>query len=328
MKEKNIDFYRFIAALMIVAIHIFPFTFISEEVDYTLTRILFRIAVPFFLMITGFFILPKALKEKETLEKYTLKIMKIYIISMLIYLPLNIYNKYLSNIDVVTFLKDIFINGNFYHLWYFPSLLLGLWLTYFMIKKVKKPIYLFLVLYVVGLLGDSYYGLIKGIPLLKEFYQILFMIFNYTRNGIFYVPIFLYMGYAFSKTKKKELDSNNLYYFLIFLISMASEGLLLYKYAIPRHTSMYLFLLPTTYFLGRILFTSPLKSNRRLRNLSTWLYILHPFFLVVVRLISKVFHLESILVNNHLITYISVLVSTILFIVLIEKIKEVMHYGK
>lgn len=328
MRKKNIDLFRLIASLMIVAIHIYPFATINMDIDYTFTRILFRIAVPFFLMITGFFLLPKALSNKEKLEKYTLKILKIYIISMLIYFPINIYNGYLKDIDVFTFLKDIFIDGPFYHLWYFPALMLGLWITYYFIKKLRYPLVLFLILYGIGLFGDSYYGLISSLPIVKEFYGFLFMIFGYTRNGLFYVPIFLYMGYTFSKTQKRDTDENNLYYFLVFSISMAAEGLLLYKYAIPRHTSMYLFLLPSSYFLGRMFLTSECKTNQKLRNLSTWIYILHPFFIVLVRLFAKVFHLESILVQNNLILYICVVSSTIFFLLMVEKIKEVLHFGK
>lgn len=328
MKNKNIDYFRLVASLMIVAIHIYPLATIHMDLDYTFTRVLFRIAVPFFLMITGFFILPKALSDKNELEQYTLKIIKLYMISMAIYFPINIYNGYLRDIDVITFLKDIFINGPFYHLWYFPALILGLWVTYYLIKKISKPFPIIVILYGIGLLGDSYYGLIESLPIIKDFYNILFTFFNYTRNGLFYVPIFLYMGYTFSKSKRKETDENNFYYFLVFSISMAAEGLLLYKYAIPRHTSMYLFLLPSSYFLGRLFFTSECKTNKKVRNLSTWIYILHPFFLVLVRLCAKVFHLENVLVQNSLILYICVVSSTLLFLMMILKLKEVFHFGE
>ncbi len=327
MKNKNLDVLRLIATIMIVAIHIFPFTIISEEFDYTFTRIIFRIAVPFFLMITGFFLIPKALKDKNYLEKYTLKIIKLYIICMIIYLPVNIYNGYLSDIDVFSFLKDIFINGPFYHLWYFPALIIGLWITYYIMKKVKYPFVIFLLFYIVGLFGDSYYGFIQNMPFLNDIYTILFMIFDYTRNGIFYVPIFLYMGYSFTQ-KRFQNQENDFYYLLVFLISMAAEGMLLYKYAIPRHTSMYFFLIPTSYFLGKLILTTDFKSNKMLRNISTWLYILHPLFLVIVRLFAKVFHLESIIVDNQFITYLLVLSSTIGFLLIAEKLKEVMHYEK
>ena len=49
MKEKlNIDIYRLIVALLIVAIHVYPFKTINENFDFIFTHILCRIGVPFF----------------------------------------------------------------------------------------------------------------------------------------------------------------------------------------------------------------------------------------------------------------------------------------
>ena len=103
-KKLNIDVCRFIATLMVVAIHIYPLSSFSEDVDYMFTRVLFRIAVPLFLMITGYYILPKSLNEKNTIKNYTIKIVKLYLISMLIFLPINIYNGYFH------YLNFIFLN--------------------------------------------------------------------------------------------------------------------------------------------------------------------------------------------------------------------------
>lgn len=326
MKKINIDFYRLLASFMIVAIHIYPLANISEDMDYTFTRILFRIAVPFFLLITGYFILPKALEKKEKLEEYTLKIGKLYLISMLIYFPINIYSGNLSNMGVFTFFKEIFINGTFYHLWYFPALILGIWITYWIIKNIKYPIIIFSILYVIGLFGDSYYGLCSDIPMLKDCYSFIFTIFEYTRNGLFYVPIFLFIGFSIFNNKDKLSNENSFLYLVIFSISMMAEGTLLYKYSIPRHTSMYFFLIPTTYFLGKIFLLSPCETNLKFRKISTWLYILHPFFLVMVRMLAKILHLENIMVKNSFILYFLVIISTSLFIDItlktIEKIKR------
>ena len=66
-KKINIDIWRFIVSFLIVAIHISPFAKISPKFDFFFTRILGRIAVPLFLMITGYYILDRALKDKEDL---------------------------------------------------------------------------------------------------------------------------------------------------------------------------------------------------------------------------------------------------------------------
>ena len=51
----GIDRFRIVAALLIVAIHIPPLTGVP---DFILSHVLARVAVPFFLMTTGYFVLP------------------------------------------------------------------------------------------------------------------------------------------------------------------------------------------------------------------------------------------------------------------------------
>lgn len=74
IKKLNIDIYRFIASFLIIAIHISPFYKINSEFDFFFTRILCRIAVPLFLMITGYYILDKSLKDIKVLKDYTVKL--------------------------------------------------------------------------------------------------------------------------------------------------------------------------------------------------------------------------------------------------------------
>lgn len=200
LKKLNFDNCRFIASLLVVAIHIYPFASLNEEFDFLFTHTFCRIAVPLFIMITGYYLIPKILENKNKLISYTKKIMKIYLISIIIYLPINIYAGAFKEIDVIKILKVIFIDGTFYHLWYFPALISGLWITYFMIKKLKdKHIKVVIsLLFLIGLFGDSYYFLISKINILNIFYNFIFSITNYTRNGLFYVPIFLYLGYNFN----------------------------------------------------------------------------------------------------------------------------------
>lgn len=58
----GLDKFRLAGALLVVAIHTSPLTCISAEADFFLTRILARVAVPFFLMVTGQFVLPRILE--------------------------------------------------------------------------------------------------------------------------------------------------------------------------------------------------------------------------------------------------------------------------
>ena len=139
-KKINIDVARFVVSFLVIAIHISPFININQEFNFFFTRILGRIAVPLFFMITGYFVIDGCLKDKNKLKKYTIKILKIYLFCIILYLPINIYMGKFNNISIFSIIKDILINGTLYHLWYFPALILGIWITYYFIKKCSAKL--------------------------------------------------------------------------------------------------------------------------------------------------------------------------------------------
>ena len=292
-KKINIDIWRFIVSFLIVAIHISPFDKISPEFDFFFTRILGRIAVPLFLMITGYYILDRALKDKQVL------------------------------VDI-TILKDVFINGTLYHLWYFPALIVGVWITYYLVKKLgrKKALIATILLYIIGVFGDSYYGITIMNQITKNIYEFIFNIFDYTRNGLFYVPIFICLGHIV-KTDTRKNTKLNLLYALLFFILISAEGSILHYYNLQRHDSMYLFLLPLMYFLFCYLMDHSKTSNKKIRNIATYIYIFHPLFIVGIRFVSGIIGMDKIFVENNLILYLLVCITTTIFAFLIEKIKEV-----
>ena len=53
----GIDCFRMIAAFMVIAIHTSPFLSWNETLDFLITFVICRLAVPFFLTCTGFFVL-------------------------------------------------------------------------------------------------------------------------------------------------------------------------------------------------------------------------------------------------------------------------------
>ena len=323
-KKINIDIWRFIVSFLIVAIHISPFAKISPEFDFFFTRILGRIAVPLFLMITGYYILDRALKDKQVLVDYTKKILKIYLLCILLYLPINIYMGSFKNIDIITILKDVFINGTLYHLWYFPALIVGVWITYYLVKKLgrKKALIATILLYIIGVFGDSYYGITIMNQITKNIYEFMFNIFDYTRNGLFYVPIFICLGHIIKADTRKNTKFD-LLYALLFFILMSVEGSILHYYNLQRHDSMYLFLIPLMYFLFCYLMEPSKTSNKKIRNIATYIYIFHPLFIVGIRFVSGIIGMDKIFVENNLILYLLVCISTTIFAFLIKKIKEV-----
>lgn len=327
MKINNkisIDKFRLIASILIIAIHTYPLSSINETLDFIFTHVICRIGVPIFLMITGLFVLPKALEDRKSLIKYTKKIIKIYIICMVIYFPINIYAGKLKGIGIIGILKEIFINGTFYHLWYFPALIVGIWITYFLINNIKRNRVGIIVicLYIIGLFGDSYYGLTEKSDLTKNIYNIIFNLFEYTRNGLFYAPIFLYLGYMIKNSKMKIEKNKNIIYIIVFAILMIIEGLILHHFKLQRHESMYIMLIPLMILIFNYVIQNKQENNRKIRNIATTIYIMHPIFIILIRGVAKVIHLENILVYNSIVHYVLVVTLTLIFSILFETIKE------
>ncbi len=284
-----LDRFRLPAALLVVAIHTSPLGAFSPEGDFFLTRVLARIAVPFFFMVTGQFTVGKLIpagnepnrracthiwrgskpplptagaliasgekqSEYRILVRYLRKILILYLASILLYLPVGIYAGHYRNMTFVSILKMILFDGTFYHLWYFPACLLGIVLVYLMSRflKLRGILILSAALYLAGLLGDSYYGLIQKLPILEKIYTFFFHICSYTRNGLFFAPLFLALGAWCAKDSRRRISIHLTTLILSFLL-MTGEAFTLRHFSWQRHDSMYLMLIPVMISLYRLL---------------------------------------------------------------------------
>lgn len=61
---------------------------------------------------------------------------------------------------VPNIIKDIVFDGTLYHLWYLPASIIGASIAYFLVKRLglKYSLVITIVIYVIGMFGDSYYG--------------------------------------------------------------------------------------------------------------------------------------------------------------------------
>ena len=321
----GIDIFRFISALLIIAIHTSPLLSYSETGDFIFTRIISRVAVPFFFMTSGFFLISRYSRDAEKLRSFVKKTSIIYIASILIYIPINIYNDYFSMDNLLpNIIKDIVFDGTLYHLWYLPASILGAAIAWWLVKRFsyKKAFIITSLLYVIGMFGDSYYGIASKLSCAGGLYDALFQVSEYTRNGLFFAPIFFVVGgYVADKNEKLSLKAA-VAGFAIFFSCMLAEGLTLHHFDLQRHDSMYLFLVPCIYCLFGILIHFRGKRRAQLRNVSLLMYVMHPFVIVVIRLFAKIVHLESLLIENSLVHFIAVSVSTIVFSFVVNMIWE------
>lgn len=303
---SGIDYFRLAAALMIVAIHTSPLSSFSETGDLIFTRIIARVAVPFFFMTSGFFLISQYTRNAEKLGAFVKRTACLYGAAIILYLPINLYNGYFHTDNLLpNIIKDIVFDGTLYHLWYLPASIIGAAIAWYLVKRVpyRKAFMITFALYLIGLFGDSYYGIAKSIPGLNGFYDLLFQVSDYTRNGIFFAPVFFVAGGYMADKKSRFSLKGNIAAFALSFGFMFGEALILHHFDLPRHDSMYLFLLPCVYFLFRILMQFRGKRHARLRTISLIVYIIHPLMVVVVRAFAKLTHLQGVLIENSLVHY-------------------------
>lgn len=311
-----LDTFRLLAAFLIVAIHTSPLLSMSITANFMFTRIVARVAVPFFFMVTGYFMsfhLGKG--DLGYIKEFCRKIGITYVCAIILYLPLNLYTGYFQGVSLSKILKDIVFDGTFYHLWYLPAAIIGVLIVVGLISKFKIHVVLLIsfILYLIGLGGDSYNGVISQIQITSTFYNFLFKVSEYTRNGIFFAPIFVSLGAWIGYSKKQFYRNQCMIGLTISTILLFIEGLLLYSYKLQRHDSMYLMLIPCMYFLFHTLLLENGKSKKYLRTISLIIYMIHPWMIVLIRGFAKAMKLQKILIENSLIHFVAVSISSFMF---------------
>ena len=330
-----LDRFRVIVALLAITNHTSALSSIDDTADFFLTRVLARIVVPFFLMVTGQFVAADFLtisrKNGPRLIKYIKKTSLYYLLSILLYLPIGIYAKQYQGMSIGGALRLLIFDGTFYHLWYFPACIMGMLLIYLMSRKLslRTMTVISAILYIIGLFGDSYYGLAEKVPVLNAVYEFGFHIFSYTRNGLFIAPLFLVLGIWMSVLEHKREENSLQIELMPYIVGLTAsfavmtiEAFTLRHFQLQRHDSMYFALVPTMFFLYQCLLCLPKKPSVSCRTASTWIYILHPAFIVVVRAIAKLLRRTDLLVDNSVVLYLTVTclsVAAALVIVYVEE---------
>lgn len=320
MKEqgmyRGLDLFKLAAAFLVVAIHTGPLSSINSTADFLFTRVLGRTAVPFFFMVTGYFLFGPGTQPFQThklkIHKFAYKTLRLYGGAIMLYLPVMLYAGYFNSMErPIQLLTDLLAEGPFYHLWYLPAVVLGGYIVFFLSRKISvyKLFIVALVLYGAGLLGDSYYGFLSESSFLSTAYSGYFHVFAYTRNGLFFAPLFLIMGAMSAKVSKKDAGMSvrtEIWGLLLSLGLLLAEGLLLFRFHMQKHDSMYVFLIPCMFFLFRLLLRWKGAANPEARFVSMLIYIIHPLCILLVRGAAKILRLQVWLVDNSMVHFTAV----------------------
>lgn len=281
---SSISFFQYLFAIAVILVHSGRLTS-YEPLHFGLKSMLGRLAVPFFIVCASFF-LKQSLGNSQKMKAYLVKIVKTYLFWSFVYLPYAWLFFSSLHLPVYLFPAGILIAlvylGMCYQLWYIPAFLLGLFLVNQLVKRLGMVWtgVITLLLYCWGLI-ETYSAYLDTTSLLKG-YQLYSNLFFTARNGLFYTPIFIYMGYYLYDHFHEQAFSIHRWQKLALAFGLLClEGIIIFQHeGIDKN---FFFLLPfvTVYFVNACLRSSFLKSYnlQYLKQMSIALYFSHPIFI-------------------------------------------------
>lgn len=192
----SIDVMKLVCAILVVASHTNPLSSVNEYLNYGLVQYIARLGVPFFFVAAGYFCFRKTTLENFNSRipfEYAKRIFTLYFIWTAIYFPQICYNVYENGngikIGVIDRIRNLMFVG-YHHLWYLLSTVQAVLIITFALKKglkIEKIVLAGAMLYMVGLLGQSYFEILRPLTntILWKALRLYASIFETTRNGIF-----------------------------------------------------------------------------------------------------------------------------------------------
>ncbi|WP_195263510.1 acyltransferase family protein [Clostridium sp. 1001275B_160808_H3] len=286
-RYDSVNIMRMVSALLVIAIHTSIFGSINQTANDIVTKGISRIAVPFFFISTGYFMF-KNINRQGYIKSFIKRLVKIYliigVIDVLLIMP---YVSVRLQGGFIKALQVILIGGITESLWYVPAIILSVLVVSVFIKKnwVKPLVIVSILLYIIGLLGDSYYGLIVNTPL-EKIVDIYKMLFINTRNGITFSVPFVAIGALMAKGNIANSIKNIKYAVLGFSILLGIEGYLLNANNIAIDTNMYIsliLLVPAIFLcLLNLKFEISERTSNILREMSLWVYCVHETIMLML----------------------------------------------
>ncbi|ASW74259.1 acyltransferase [Chryseobacterium piperi] len=299
MRNLSIDILKIILAFFVVFLHMHVFRDSHRVLSFVLVNGVFRMAVPAFLIITGYYFYYVDTTDK--LKKWLIRTFLLYLIWSLVYIPFWKEEDTLMNI--------LF---GYHHLWY----LIGTFFSGIILFLIRKRSVRVLSILVI-LFFSLGYGLqtLGNLHYFKDQTDLIINLFPSYRNFLFVCFPFLTIGYLINRL---NLDMK---YRPSLMVIMAVTGLVIlesfFNYTIinPDESIDLLFSLifacPLLFIYCKNL--SIMIDSKILASLSTAIYLVHPLLMKWV--LGKYFPFETI------IFFILLLVSSFILVFANRKLK-------
>lgn len=269
-RNDGLDALKICLAIMIIGIHTSFFSNVNQLYNHILIQGVFRIAVPMFFIINGFYF--SNIIKKRKLHKWYAKILPLYFFWMFLYSPFWFFDQDLTFAQTIKRL----IMG-YYHLWYIPAMVGAATTLYYLSRWVStlKIFYIAMSLFVIGVVFQY----------LKNF-DLISLPF---RNVLFFGIPFFFIGYLMNFIDISFFSRKKLLTLLVtsvFFIVLESYLTLIFV-----DVGVNWDLLFSLMFISPIIFLLFLKGNyalstKNLAHYSSGLYFIHPLILKYFEFIS------------------------------------------
>lgn len=295
VKKENyaVDVFKFICAILVVIIHVNPCQEIPFEIRYYIVDVMTRVAVPFFFMCTGYFTFRKIDKNNvdySVLKRSALKMLKLYVLWTVVYLPLKIYD--VVNLSegtpkerILSWIKEFFVSSSTTHLWYLRALFVAVLLIAVLLKlklSLSKILGCSVFFFVLGMFEDSYvkiFELFGNKPQgLLDFINGIDEFFITTRNGFCFAFLFVVLGVVFAWYPVKINMKKSWILFAVFYVAMVAEAFFENHFELIEHNDKFLLLPVVMFFLFNIVLNFKIKKfaySKFLRTMSSLIYFIH-----------------------------------------------------
>lgn len=289
MYNPFVGIYKFILALLVVAIHVEPF---SGDLAFYINNCLARIAVPSFFVLSAYFLFDKLINndwDAKIFWKNQKHLTKYYGIWLLLHCPVVLSRLWETSSDIPNYLWLVFqavcLKGPYGALWFLPATIMAIALVYWIGKKwgpypcliISFPLFLF------AALETEYFGLIEDITWMEIVNNGLVAVFGWLANGLTFGFFFCSIGFFIASTKNKSRNIKfDIAALFVSAILLFIETTIVRDYKLAVSYGAMLLLIPTVYFIVQILLRLPKTTDsklitkaRYLQNMSLLIYPMH-----------------------------------------------------
>jgi Uncharacterized protein conserved in bacteria len=294
-----IDVLRLLFAVGVVSIHTMAFKSINENLWVATSMGISRLAVPFFFMVSGYFLYDRILLKKE--PKVTLKRLLILYFTWVAVEIIALFPLVLSSLGAppVMLIERLLLVGITGSLWYISSLIIAIFIISPLLKRDKIFILLMIgfVLYLFGTTGDTYYGLFRA-TMLNSLIKGYTSIFMMPQIGVTESVLFVSLGAFISKYKLNTKIKNAGLLSIISIILLLIEAFVLNKTGVAKDANMYLsaIIAAPLILIWAINYSKNIstKISKACREYSIGIYCSHQIIMIWLSLLAPILFANTV----------------------------------